>query len=262
MSRRRWVQEALGTTVTLAGAIDDIQAQWIFDSIDEDEARFSRFLAGSELSRFARGELDRDQISADLRQLLTGCESLREATDGAFEHEPRGAEANRGTPTATNAPGRRPPILDPNAFAKGWIIDRAVIAGIAAGGRAFSLNAGGDVAAVGDGSTTQRIGIVDPSRTDRIAAVLEIATGAVATSGRYERGDHVRGDAHHLGSATVVGPTLGVADALATAALACGATHPRWWHRFPDYSLLSIDHAGNMSMTEGMTSFLEQRLRT
>ena len=52
---------------------------------------------------------------------------------------------------------------------------------------------------------------------------------AVATSGAYERGDHVRDPftglpASGVLSITVVGPSLTFADAYATAALAMGPT--------------------------------------
>ncbi len=56
---------------------------------------------------------------------------------------------------------------------------------------------------------------------------------AMATSGRYERGEHVidpatGGTALSVDSATVVGPDLGEADALATAALVRGVGAAAW----------------------------------
>lgn len=250
MTERRWVHHAMGTTVTLAGTLDDAQAQRIFASIDEDEAQFSRFLPHSELSRFARGEVERDHASAELRQLLIRCEELRADTDGDFEHEPR-----RIAP-ADGAEDVSLPVLDVNAFAKGWIVDRAAIVGIACGGRRFSINAGGDITIVGHRHQAQRVGIVDPGDPHNIIAVLEVMTGAVATSGRYERGDHLRTDAHVVQSATVVGPSLGTADALATAALVSGDVLASWWRRFPDYSILTIDDNGDVRATDGMFHYL------
>ncbi len=57
--------------------------------------------------------------------------------------------------------------------------------------------------------------------------MLAVTDAAVATSGRYERGDHVIDPrsglpARGLTSVTVVGPDLALADAYATAALVLG----------------------------------------
>ena len=64
-----------------------------------------------------------------------------------------------------------------------------------------------------------RVGIQHPWERDRVAAVLDVSDAAVATSGRYERGDHVVDPstgrpATGLASVTVVGPDLALADAL------------------------------------------------
>ena len=60
----------------------------------------------------------------------------------------------------------------------------------------------------------------------RLAAIVEL-TGAIATSGSYERGQHLI-DPHsgrpaaRAASAGVTGPDLGLADALATALAGAG----------------------------------------
>jgi ApbE family len=61
-----------------------------------------------------------------------------------------------------------------------------------------------------------------------LQAEVVYLTGAIATSGAYERGDHLI-DPHtgrpmaRAASATVTGPDLGLADALATAVAVAGA---------------------------------------
>ena len=73
-----------------------------------------------------------------------------------------------------------------------------------------------------DGGRPWRIGIEDPRDRSRIAEVVELSRGAVATSGTAARGQHlidpatghaVTGD----GSVSVVGSTLLWADVWATA---------------------------------------------
>ena len=90
-----------------------------------------------------------------------------------------------------------------------------------------------------------RVGIRHPRRRDRLAAVLELEDGAVATSGAYERGPHIvdprtgRPPAGAL-SVTVVGPDLGTADAYATAAFALGPRGPAWTARLTGYDAMTI----------------------
>jgi FAD:protein FMN transferase len=65
-----------------------------------------------------------------------------------------------------------------------------------------------------------------PQAADQVACVVA-ASGAVATSGSYERGEHVRNartgaPATAAVSATVCGPDLAFADAFATGLLAAG----------------------------------------
>jgi thiamine biosynthesis lipoprotein len=68
---------------------------------------------------------------------------------------------------------------------------------------------------------------------------------AVATSGLYERGEHLldprtRTAPHGVVSVTIVGPDLGVADAYSTAAFAMGAEGPRWTLGLEGYEAMTI----------------------
>jgi thiamine biosynthesis lipoprotein len=126
---------------------------------------------------------------------------------------------------------------------KGWALDRAARMLERAGARRFSLNAGGDV--VLRGGAPWRVGIQHPLRRDRVACVIEVVDGAVATSGAYERGAHIV-DPHTqrppdgVESVTVVGPRLGLADAYATAAFAMGADGPAWTASLDGYDAMTI----------------------
>src|SRR4029078_11272679 len=84
--------------------------------------------------------------------------------------------------------------IDPSGYVKGWAIEEAAWLLDAAGARNYSINAGGDIVARGEAAPGRpwRVGIRHPDQADRVAAVLEVSDRAVATSGDYERGDHVR----------------------------------------------------------------------
>jgi thiamine biosynthesis lipoprotein len=78
-----------------------------------------------------------------------------------------------------------------------------------------------------------------------VATVLTLGDQAIATSGAYERGEHVvdarRGSpATGLLSVTVVGPSLTWADAYATTAFAMGLEGPAWVARHPGFGALAI----------------------
>ena len=127
-------------------------------------------------------------------------------------------------------PWAMPGGVDPTGYVKGWAAQRAL-----------ARSPAGDVGRHGERGRRHRryrrpgAGHAFPGRhrrprsTARLACVVEL-TGAIATSGTYERGDHLidpryRAARHRVASASVTGPDLGLADALATALAVAG---PRW----------------------------------
>ncbi len=118
--------------------------------------------------------------------------------------------------------------FDPTGYVKGWAAQRALAAldGLAMAGA--MVNAAGDIASIGAQASGApfRIGIADPGNPRRLAEIVEL-TGCIATSGTYERGSHLIDPrsgqpAARVASASVVGPDLGLADALATAVAVAG----------------------------------------
>ncbi|MDR6980029.1 thiamine biosynthesis lipoprotein [Streptomyces sp. 3330] len=209
------VEHVMGFPVSLRvddPVVPDGTGDAVFAWLREVDARFSPYKADSEVSRYGRGELPADELSADLVEVLDICERYRVATGGAFD---------------VRLPGRP---LDPCAVVKGWSVQRAAALLTGAGLSRFCLNAGGDVVVSGG---PWRVGVRHPEIADRLCAVLELTDGAVATSARYERGDHILDGrtgrpATGLDSLTVVAPTLTEADTVATAAYAMGAEGVEW----------------------------------
>ena len=193
------------------------------------DATFSTYREGSEVSRIRRGRLGLEDARPELRWVAARCEVLREETDGFFD-------AFLGTAA-----------FDPSALVKGWAVQRAADRMAAAGLTDFCINAGGDVATRGlaDGRPW-RVGIRHPEDPQALVAVVEAAGGlAVASSGAYERGEHIvdpiTGRAPRgVKSVTVVGPDLGTADAYATAAFAMGPEGPAWTLRLDGYEAMTI----------------------
>ena len=95
----------------------------------------------------------------------------------------------------------------------------------------------------------------------RVAAVLEAGDLAVATSGAYERGEHIvdpRTGRAPVGllSMTVAGPSLTYADAFATAAFVMGEEGLAWVAGIDGYHALAITADRRMVWTPGMEMLL------
>ena len=195
----------------LAGMIRDVCA-WLHE-VDE---RFSTYKETSEVNRFQRREITLAELSPDMRHVLDACADLWRETGGYFDAYACGP-------------------IDPSGYVKGWSVEVASARLAAAGSTRHYINAGGDVRMRGcaAGGGPWRVGIRHPWEADKLCWVLSLTDGAVATSGPYERGDHVRNPrtgkpASGLRSVTVVGPDLARADAYATAGLAMGTAGISW----------------------------------
>ena len=253
-SSLRRVESIMGTTVSIdvrpplvaPGILDDVVEQ-----LRDVDARFSTYRADSEVSRLAGGEIDLEHCSLDVRHVMAACEHLAVETGGAFD-------ARRHRPD-----GR----LDPSGFVKGWAVEEAAWLIDSAGGRNYWINAGGDIVARGEAEPGRqwRVGIRHPDRADQVAAVLAVSDRAIATSGSYERGEHVRDPraagraAVGLRSVTLVGPGLAFTDAYATAVFAMGRDGLRWLASEPetaDYAAYAITDDGRVIWTEGMERYL------
>jgi thiamine biosynthesis lipoprotein len=193
------------------------------------DAEFSTYRPDSAVSRFDRGELLPSTASDDMRWIIQRCELLKRETGGFFD-------------AYANGP------FDPSALVKGWAVQRAADGLRAAGIQRFCVTAGGDVVAHGrpDAERPWRIGVRHPHDARAVARIVE-ADGdlGVATSGLYERGDHIVDPTsgrtpEGVLSVTVVGPDLGTADAYATAAFAMGTDGPGWTLGLDGYEAMTI----------------------
>ncbi|MEY9844954.1 thiamine biosynthesis lipoprotein [Streptacidiphilus sp. BW17] len=206
------------------------------------DALFSPYREESELSRVARGELALADADPELAEVLERCREVETETDGWF----------------TACPGGR---LDPSGWVKGWAVNEACALLCRAGSTEHCVNGGGDIQSVGG---PWRIGIADPARPRKLAAVLAGRDLVVATSGTAERGAHVvnphSGEAAtDLLSLTLVtnGPgRLARTDAWATAVFAMGPERGlAWAERQPTLEALAILPDGTRLATNGFLRF-------
>ncbi len=265
----RHVEEVMGTMATITivgGGLDGKTVQRALAEscgvLHDADAVFSTWKAESPMSMIRRGELDVALAPDVVRDVLVLCEQARRDTAGWFD------------------PWAMPGGVDPTGLVKGWAVERACNVLIQAGVAGAMVNAGGDIAVSGiappdsSGGSAEvqgdrspwRVGIAHPWRTDAVALVVQIGGragigGGVATSGTYERGAHLfdpwsRQPRCSLASATVIGPSLAMADAYATA-LAVGGDRvlAAPWRAHGEYEAYLIRRDGSELATPGVVTW-------
>jgi FAD:protein FMN transferase len=237
-------EDVMGTVVTIDvytadGRADAEISRQLMEAcvlLHQADALFSTWNPDSPISRLRRGEIDCSQAPAEIAEVLDRCEIARELSGGWFD------------------PWAMPGGVDPTGYVKGWAAQRA-LAAFSTSMCGAIVNAAGDIASSGGmgGRMPFRIGIADPFEPRSLAAVISL-TGAIATSGTYERGDHLI-DPHtgqpaaRVASASVTGPDLGLADALATAIAVAGEAGLGFAESLDGYEALIIRHDGIRSWT-------------
>ncbi len=210
-----------------------------FDLLREADRLFSTYQQDSEVNRIRRCELEPAQADPLVRQVVMACQHAGELTQGAF--------------TALLPDDDGVLRFDPTGLVKGWAADRAASRLADLPAMSFCLNAGGDVVvggatggANGGPGEAWRVGIEDPCDRSRIAEVVELHHGGVATSGTAARGAHLYDPAtgtfvDRKGSVTVIGPSLMWADVWATALFVGPASLSRRFSEVADgYRLISL----------------------
>jgi thiamine biosynthesis lipoprotein len=211
---------------------------------------FSPYRPDSDVSMLASAEITVDACAPEVSEVLAACALIGDLSGGYFSSSPGG-------------------WFDPSGYVKGWAAERAASLLARAGSANHLVNAGGDIQCAGAraGGDPWRVGIANPFYRGGLALVVA-ARGdcAVATSGVAERGAHIV-DPHTgrpaagLASLTVIGPSLSLADAYATAAFAMGpGLAPDWTRALDGYEAFAITSAGETWHTPGFTRHISRDL--
>lgn len=239
----RRVQDVMGMPVTacvVGAAVDTEALDEVFADFKFIDRIFSPFIANSEVSRINRGELLPEDAGDLVGLVINLCRQYERATDGYF---------------SAWIGGR----FDPSGLVKGWAIDRACSLLDSRGYRNFFVDAGGDVQTRGQNSFGRpwRVGVRHPVERDKVACVINASGSAVATSGTYEKGEHIinprTGEpAETLLSFTVVGPDILQADVFATAGFVMGMAGMEFVQKSPGYEAFAIDRHVRAWSTPGL----------
>ena len=217
----------------------------VFDDFTLLDRTFSPYLAGSAVSRINRAELQLEDAGQLVDQAVNLCRLYEHATNGYF---------------SAWIDGR----FDPSGLVKGWAIDRSCSILDGYGYRDYFVDAGGDVQTRGLNAerTPWRVGIRHPVERGKVARVIRASGLAVATSGTYEKGEHILDP--HTGkpagawlSFTVVGPDILQADVYATACFAMGVLGLDFISRVAGYEAYAIDLRLRATFTEGFDALCD-----
>lgn len=214
-----------------------------FKYVDE---KFSTYKQDSEISAINNGKIKKRDYSADMKTVLTLCEKTKTETNGYFDIKRSGK-------------------LDPSGLVKGWSIYNAAEILKKDGFKNFFVEIGGDIQVSGKNSSGKSwaVGIRNPFNLKEIIKVVEVSSEGVATSGTYERGQHVynpksKSEITKIVSLTVIGPNIYEADRFATAAFAMEEKGIMFIENLAGFEGYLIDNKGMATYTSNFEKYIQK----
>lgn len=208
----------------------------VFDYFESVDEKYSPFKETSEVGKLNRGE----KVSSEMKEILRQAQDLKKETGGYFDIvKPNGK-------------------IDPSGIVKGWAIKNAADILRKEGLKKFFVDAGGDAEIVGK---NWKWGIRNPFNIHQIVKVLKLSDCGIATSGTYERGQHIydpitkKAEITDIVSITVIGPNVYEADKFATPAFAMGKDGINFIESIKGLEGYMIDKDGIATMTSGFEKY-------
>jgi thiamine biosynthesis lipoprotein len=214
--------------------------QQVIDFCKQVDADFSTYIETSWVTRLRTHQIGISSCPPSVQEVWQLCLQAKHLTDGAFD--PWAVEGG----------------FDPSGLVKGWAADKCADLLVSLGIEHVQVNAAGDLSLRGgffDGVVKPwSIGVVNPDNRTEVVKIYEITEGAIATSGKYERGAHIHDPYTGLiaigaKSATVVGPLSWLCDALATALMVAGEDGAKYFAQpeLEGYQVFVVDRHENTS---------------
>ena len=238
--------------VEIIGKDDEVRKviDLVFEYFDYVDGNFSVYKENSEISRINRGEIISQNYSNEMKEIFSLAEKTKVETDGYFD-------INNGK------------ILDPSGIVKGWAIYKASQLVRQNGFENFYINAGGDIEIGGLNSygNMWKIGIVNPFDTKTSVKTLYLSNCGVATSGNYERGNHIYNPkevegykylVNTVASFTVIGPNILEADRFCTPAFVMGKKGIDFIEKQKNLEGYIIEANGIATMTSGFNKYTSE----
>lgn len=209
----------------------------VFEYFRYVDMEYSPFKETSQVAKLNRGE----EVSWEMTQILKLARDLKKETGGYFD---------------IKRPDGR---IDPSGIVKGWAIKNAAEILRKLGYTRFYVDAGGDAEIVGKNWSW---GIRNPFDVTQIVKVLNLSDCGIATSGTYERGEHIYNPIDKnavisdIVSLTIIGPDVYEADKFSTPAFAMGTKGIEFVERQKGLEGYMIDKRGIATMTSGFSKYI------
>lgn len=222
---------------------DDIDEVYsYFKYIDQ---KFSIFKPKSEITLINKGKINKSKFSKDMIEVFKLADKTRQETDGFFDIKRSGK-------------------YDPSGLVKGWAIFNAAKLLLKKRFRNFYIDAGGDIQSFGRNKKGEpwKVGIRNPFSSKEIIKVIDPHDCGVATSGIYERGNHIYSPeigkkvSDDIVSLTVIGPNIYEADRFATGAFAMGNAGINFIENLLGFEGYMINKEGIATYTSGFQNFI------
>ena len=208
----------------------------VFEYFRSIDAKYSPFKNDSEVAKLNRGE----KVSDEMQEILRLAQDLKDQTGGYFD---------------VNRPDGK---IDPSGIVKGWAIGNAAKILKDLGYKRFYIDAGGDAEIVGRNWSW---GIRNPFNVRENIKILKLSNCGIATSGIYERGQHIydpvgkKNEITDIVSMTVIGPNVFEADKFSTPAFAMGKRGIEFVEKQKNLEGYMIDRNGIAIMTTGFGKY-------
>ncbi len=238
----------MGMLVTI-DIVDSNTKNEVFDevfnyliSIDE---KFSPYKKDSELTKYNNKKIIEKDLSENFKIVLSLSEDMKNKTDGFFDVVYKNN-------------------LNPSGLVKGWAIYNAKKILIKNGIKNFYIEIAGDIEVAGLNHKNEKwiIGIRSPFNKKENIKILHLTDRGIATSGLYERGNHIYNPkknclATEIESLTVIGPNIYEADCYATAGFAMGKNGIDFIEKLSNFEGYMIDHNGIATFTSNFNKYLQ-----
>ncbi len=223
-----------------AGVADISQVFEYFNQVDQ---KFSTYKKTSEISAINSGKFNVTESSAEMRKIFSLAEKTKKETNGFFNIERDGK-------------------LDPSGIVKGWAILNASKILKKKGFKNFYIDCGGDIQSSGKNKSGKpwRVGIRNPFNVAEIIKVVTPKNKGVATSGTYERCNHIYNPGgkvpNNIVSLTVIGLNVYEADRFATAVFAMGESGINFIENLAGFEGYMVNKEGMATYTSGFEGYV------
>lgn len=209
----------------------------VFDYFRYVDEKFSPYKATSEVTKINDKRI-KDKFSKEMKEILDLSEKTKKETNGYFNIYQNG-------------------FIDPSGIVKGWAIYNASKILDELKVKNYYVEASGDIQTKGK---TWTVGIKNPFSKNEIVKVLHLKGEGIATSGTYEKGNHIYNPNGILDdeiiSLTVIAPNVYEADRYATSAFAMGKDGIHFLESIAGLEGYMINRQGIATMTSGLDKYV------